>query len=177
MSDALATETVENATVEPSTDTAQTPEPKPEPPKLGDALSRHDASREAAKYRTRLRETEAERDNLTTLLTKARRSMVGKADAMNVVIDSGRVDLLAMLTDEQISEMFSDDGELDGDALAAAIKEITDAKPYFLATTPRRKPQQTEDPLARKVAMQAEFPSGTSHVKGDPLRDALRRKR
>lgn len=177
MSEALATETVENATVEPSTDTVQTPEPKPEPPKLGDALSRHDASREAAKYRTRLRETEAERDNLTTLLTKARRSMVGKASAMNVVIDSGRADLLAMLTDEQISEMFSDDGELDGDALAAAIKEITDAKPYFLATTPRRKPQQTEDPLARKVAMQAEFPSGTSHVKGDPLRDALRRKR
>lgn len=174
MSEALATETVENATAEPSTDTVQTPEPKP---KLGDALSRHDASREAAKYRTRLRETEAERDNLTMLLTKARRSMVGKASAMNVVIDSGRADLLAMLTDEQISEMFSDDGELDNDALAYAIKEITDAKPYFLATTPRRKPQQTEDPLARKVAMQAEFPSGTSHVKGDPLRDALRRKR
>lgn len=177
MSEALATETVENTTAEPSTDTVQTPEPKPEPPKLGDALSRHDASREAAKYRTRLRETEAERDNLTTLLTKARRSMVGKASAMNVVIDSGRADLLAMLTDEQISEMFSDDGELDSDALASAIKEITDAKPYFLATTPRRKPQQTEDALARKVAMQAEFPSGTSHVKGDPLRDALRRKR
>lgn len=177
MSEAPTTETVENTTVEPSADTVKTPEPKPEPPKLGDALSRHDASREAAKYRTRLRETEAERDNLTTLLTKARRSMVGKATAMNVVIDSGRADLLAMLTDEQISEMFSDDGELDSDALAAAIKEITDAKPYFLATTPRRKPQQTEDPLARKVAMQAEFPSGTSHVKGDPLRDALRRKR
>ena len=31
-----------------------------------------------------------------------------------------------------------------------------------------RKPQQTEDALARKVAMQAEFPSGTSHPKRQP---------
>ena len=146
-------------------DTAHRPDPAPLP--TGDALGK--ARKEAAGYRERLRNAERERDALAELLGKSRRVMLAGSKPMKRILESGRADYIDMFDYDAV-------GGLDETALDAKIDEITGRKPYFLVKAEGRR-LHTEDALARKVAMQAEYPSGTSHPKGDPLRNALGRRR
>lgn len=153
-------------------DTARRPDPAPLP--TGDALGK--ARKEAAGYRERLRNAERERDALAELLGKSRRVMLAGSKPMKRILESGRADFIDLLDDDAVAAVFDGEGGLDETALDAKIDELTGRKPYFLVKAEGRR-LHTEDALARKVAMQAEYPSGTSHPKGDPLRNALGRRR
>lgn len=153
-------------------DTARRPDPAPLP--TGDALGK--ARKEAAGYRERLRNAERERDALAELLGKSRRVMLAGSKPMKRILESGRADFIDLLDDDAVAAVFDGEGGLDETALDAKIDELTGRKPYFLVKAEGRR-LHTEDVLARKVAMQAEYPSGTSHPKGDPLRNALGRRR
>lgn len=90
-------------------------------------------NKEAAKYRTRLRDAEAERDTLTAQLDAARRHIVTQAADLG-----NAAPLLFEGTD--VGEFFTDDGTLDAEKVAAAAREVRET--YGLPRAPKPDPNQ-----------------------------------
>lgn len=170
------------ATVQPPAPEPATPKPTSAPPAApapakadatgpaGDAATAR-ARKEAAAYRERLRATETERDRLRGQLTAARRSMLAHHAALKALQDSAIPDALAALTDDDVTGLFNDAGDIDPDAIEALVARIGSERPYMLKSAAPR-----NDPLAAKVSRLAENPQGSVNPnKGDPLRRALRR--
>ena len=84
------------------------------------------AGRDAAKYRTRLREAESERDALRTSLTQARQQVLDRD------LDPAFRNLLK-LTSYDIGTLFTDDGSLSEDALEQVAQELNTEYPGHLA--------------------------------------------
>lgn len=112
---------------------------------------------EAARYRRRLREAEAERDRLQSLLTAARRQVALNSRALDPVDETARGDALG----EDVDRFFTDDGTLDETALQEHVSEATAARPYLLHRAPL--------PV---VSTAAETPDQSAHL-ADKLESAL----
>lgn len=81
---------------------------------------------EAAKWRTRFREAEAERDQLRELVTKLQRAeVVRQATGPGKLIDGEDVFRVATLAD-----LLDDDG-LNADQIAAAVEDLVKSKPHL----------------------------------------------
>lgn len=79
------------------------------------------AGREAAKYRRRLRETEAERDSLTEQVNTLRRSV-----AEQIAATSGMAKPEALwIGDAVVEDMLDDDGNVDRDRVLAACDDVS----------------------------------------------------
>lgn len=106
----------ESAPPAPTATTPDTPNEPSEPP----AGTENDApSREAAKYRRRLRETEAERDALAAQIDAMRRAEVERLAALPnpaLLWDAG--------TD--LAELMDDEGQVDPDKVDAAARRLAD---------------------------------------------------
>lgn len=102
------------------------------------------ANREAAKYRTRLREVEAERDTLAEQVTTLQRAEAERLAAAHLKNPAG---LWAAGAD--LPALLADDGTVDPDKVAAAAKtavEQVGLEPVRVGIVPR---QGTGDPSAR----------------------------
>ena len=116
-------------TIEPTTEPADAPEA---PDATGPA-------NEAAKYRKRLREAEAERDALSERLTAERKSAVERL-AGDRLAAPGDLWQLA-----ELDQMIGDDGGLDLDKVAATIDTVVSERPHW-ATRPAPVPTQRPTP-------------------------------
>ena len=82
-----------------------------------------------AKYRVRAKEAEAERDALRESLTRTRRSMLKTQDAR---LDSKAAsDLFDGMDEQQVNELFQEDGTVDNDRLAKLVDGLLAEKPYM----------------------------------------------
>lgn len=128
------------------------------------------ARKEAASYRQRLRDTEAERDLLRDRLTEARRSLLRNAKPVRRRIREDAVeDALAELDARQVNELFNDGG-MDEQALGKLVDSILERRPYM------RRPVEYDHDAVR-TALLAENPQGAVNPDAgvDPLRRALHR--
>jgi hypothetical protein len=115
-------------TTPPEQPTTQPPEPEPQ--------QEESPNSEAARWRVRLRETEAERDALSERVTayQRRECEAAVADVLEVpgdLWDIGHVDL---------AEFYGDDGDVDEDAVRAAASALIESRPGLAkgATLPSR---------------------------------------
>jgi len=93
------------------------------------------ARREAAKYRTRLREVEGERDQLAGQLHNLQRAAaVAAAQGPGRLADGGD-----LFRDDhvQLADLVADDGTVDIDRVAAAAAAVLGRSPHWRHTTPR----------------------------------------
>lgn len=128
------------------------------------------ARKEAASYRQRLRDTEAERDLLRDRLTEARRSLLKAAKPVRRRIREDAVeDALAELDAQQVNDLFGGDG-VDEQALDKLVAEILERRPYM-------ERELEYDHMAVRTALLAENPQGAVNPNAgvDPLRRALHR--
>ncbi len=89
-------------------------------------------SNEAAKYRRRLRETEAQRDTLTaTLDTYRRRDAEQAAEAAGLARGGDLFD-----AGNQLADLLADDGTVDEEKVTAAAAEVLAQRPHWGAPTP-----------------------------------------
>lgn len=89
----------------------------------GDPASR--ARREAASYRTRLRETEAERDGL-----RERVSRYQRAEVEQLVTDR-LADPSDLLDSVQLADLLDDDGNIDSAKVGRAVDDLVARKPHY----------------------------------------------
>lgn len=98
------------------------------------------AGREAAKYRRRLRETEAERNALTERVDSLRRSV-----AEQIAATSGMSKPEALwIGDVAVEDMLDADGNVDRDRVLAACDDV--AARFGIRRRPRPNPAQLETP-------------------------------
>jgi hypothetical protein len=84
--------------------------------------------REAAKYRTRLREVETERDGLSAQLDAMRR-----AEVVRVAGDGlARGDDLLTYRGDDVAPYLGDDGTVDAEKVAAAVTELVAERGHYL---------------------------------------------
>ena len=83
------------------------------------------ARREAASYRTRLRETEAERDTL-----RARIDRADRADAERIAAES-MTDPADLWLTAQLDGMRGEDGELDAERVSAEVARVLRDRPHW----------------------------------------------
>lgn len=129
------------AAAEPAQEPAAAPDPTPAAPDLSEGGSGDDSAsphREAARYRTQLREAEAQRDALTQRLEAAHRREAEQL-ASGTLADPadlwGSTDLDALRDDES--------GDLDADRVQAAVEQLVQAKPHYRRpAVPRPDPTQ-----------------------------------
>lgn len=79
------------------------------------------AARDAAKYRTQLREVEAERDTLTEQLTTARRQI---ADQIIEATGIGVQPALVWELGNNVADMFNDDGTVNQQTITSTVQDI-----------------------------------------------------
>lgn len=82
-----------------------------------------------AKYRIRAKEAEAERDTLRENLTRTRRSMLKTQDAR--LDGKAASDLFDGMDEQQVNELFQEDGTLDNDRLSKLVDGLLAEKPYM----------------------------------------------
>lgn len=112
------------------------------------------ANREAARYRTQLREVEAERDALTKRLTAMERAAVEHL-AGGLLVDSADVWRDGLTLDELRGE----DGSLDPEKVTGAVQALAERKPHW--AVPRRQRRAASlDGLASGIGTRV--PSSTS---------------
>lgn len=88
---------------------------------------------EAAKWRVKLRETEAERDALTQQVEGLQRQIItGLCDAEGIKADA----VFAALGDDGIASLLNDDGAVDADKVGAAVGAARER--FGIAEGPRR---------------------------------------
>jgi len=119
---------------DPATTTEAAPPADPGPAEDTDAARSTNA--EAAKYRTRLRETEAARDALQARVGRFERAAVERV-AAETLSNPSDVWLLEFTADTMLPR--SDDGEVDVEAVRAAVQGIVQGRPG-LAIPPKRIP-------------------------------------
>jgi len=116
----------ENTTTTPE----QTPEAAEETTEATEEVGKPGA--EAAKYRRRLRETEAERDSLSTALdTYRRRDAEQAAEAAGLARGGDLFD-----AGNQLADLLADDGTVDVEKVTAAAVEVLAQRPHWGASTP-----------------------------------------
>lgn len=82
-----------------------------------------------AKYRIRAKEAEAERDALRESLTRTRRSMLKTQDAR---LDAKAAsDLFDGMDEQQVNELFQENGTVDNDRLSKLVDGLLAEKPYM----------------------------------------------
>jgi hypothetical protein len=124
---------------EPTEDT------EPEEPE-DDALAK--VRKEAAGYRTRLREAEAQRDELATRLESFQAQAAVKAATGPGMLRDGE-DLFR--AGVNVSELIADDGTLDHDKLTAAVAEVRERHPHWGEARPA--PRRPAEPFATGTGM------------------------
>lgn len=95
---------------------------------VGDAEQGADKSnpnREAAKYRTKLRETEAERDTLAGRLEMMQRAEVARLAGEKLAIGADILDIAGT----PLAELLSDEGTVDPDKVTAATDALLESRP------------------------------------------------
>lgn len=127
--------TEKNDTTETTEDTTEVQEQAQEPtgaaqkPQEGQEQPEATGNQEAAKYRRRLRETEAERDALTTRLEALQRTMVEQYAADQIEKPAG------LWAHAQLADLLDDDGNVDRqkviDASKTAREELGLSKARF----------------------------------------------
>ena len=237
MSDATVENVKDATTPDPSADAVQQPEPKPEPPKADPLdVAKHEASREAAKYRVAKREAEKAAQIAQQQLHAARVQIVSNSPAFKAITPSALKDALDGMTDDDLSKLFDPEtGNVDDEAASKWVGDLLERKPYMSGVpdelrhafyslaeeqsrTPKsmwnrlkehhqdyeaneklykkemsfmtswleqricemcgiRRPSDYSMEIVRKVAQDAEHPSGTALPQGDALTRALRRGR
>lgn len=124
----------DNATTqtEPIEPEAQPPESSTEEPTSTEELAPDaKARREAAKYRRRLRDTEAERDTLAEQLAAMRRSEVER-HAAEQLADPGDL----WRSGVEVEQLIADDGGLDSEKIEAAVAELVSERPHYRKPPP-----------------------------------------
>lgn len=121
--------------------------------------------REAARYRTELRETQSLLEAATAQLTAARRQILANHRAVTGWVRDDAVN--ALLDGLDVASMFSEDGTLDADALGNAVQEQLKLHPYY-----DRQPGSG----AMKTVLANHAPHVRQPVAADPLAAALRRR-
>ena len=86
-------------------------------------------ARREAKYRVRAKEAEAERDALRESLTRTRRSILKTQDAR--LEQNAASDLFDGMEDQQVNDLFQEDGTVDADKLTKMVDELLEQKPYM----------------------------------------------
>lgn len=120
------------------TETVEQPGEAAEPEGSGEDTN---PNKEAAKYRTRLRETEAERDKLTDQLTAMQRAEVERiaADTLHDAEDVWRAGV-------DLAGLVSEDGTVDADAVGKAVAAVVTERPHlhrsYRVGPPSRKPAE-----------------------------------
>lgn len=82
-----------------------------------------------AKYRIRAKEAEAERDTLRESLTRTRRAILKAQDAR--LEQHAASDLFDGMDEQQVNELFQEDGTVDADKLADFVGDLLEQKPYL----------------------------------------------
>lgn len=121
------TETTTEAAATPAQGEAETAEPMAETETETADTTASKSSREAAKYRARLREVEAERDELTSQLTTWRKS---EAQTMAASVLGDGADLWRDGLD--VSDLVDESGLIDTDKVTAAAKAVGKLHPTWL---------------------------------------------
>jgi hypothetical protein len=123
-----------------TTEPTRTPEPvAAEPDTAAPAADdTADSGKEAAKYRRRLRETEAERDTLTERLTTLQRS---EAERLAAAALTDGADLWREGT--ELADLLDDDGNIDPDKVTAAATSVSHAHPHWRKREPAAPPAST----------------------------------
>lgn len=94
------------------------------------------AGREAAKYRRRLRETEAERDGLAARVERQQLREVDRLAAERLAEPGD----LRMIGGAQLEQLLTEDGDIDPAAVAAAVDELLTTRPGLARQPVRRMP-------------------------------------
>lgn len=118
---------------EPTTAAAVGPEETPDEDPRG--------NREAAKYRKQLRETETERDDLRAALTAARLAVLSGHKSASQIAPTA---LAEAFTDP--NAMFSPDGTVNSDAIAAHLQQLRAEKPHMFAPARMIVPSEGNSP-------------------------------
>lgn len=106
------------AAEQPQDDQQETTEDQEQEDSADDQQDTSKASRQAAKYRRQLRDTEAERDTLQEQVTTLRRT-IAEESLRGVLAKPSAL----WLTGVEAADFYDDAGNLDTDALAAAAKD------------------------------------------------------
>ena len=116
----------------------ETPTP---PEKHVEEPSKESANAEAAKYRTKLREAETERDSLRgTLDTYRRRDVERTAEAAGMAKGS---DLF--VAGAELGDLLGEDGTVDPEKVQAAAATVLAERPHWaVAPPPKPKPDETQ---------------------------------
>lgn len=117
-------------------DTAATPDDPPEvaPEEDNPVLAR--ALKDAARYRSRLRETEGERDALRTTIEGYHR-----VEAERIAADHLADGADLWRDGAEITELLGDDGRIDAGKVADAARTMVEAHPHWRKAPPRRPSQ------------------------------------
>jgi len=135
MSDTTTDLTADNAQGEDTTTT--TTDATSATPEMAGKASDHDgtdddgAGREAAKYRRRLRDTEAERDGLVARVQAMQRLEVERLVSTDLATPAD-----VWLTDTSMSDLLDDDGEVDPAKVTDAVATVLTDRPGWRRTTP-----------------------------------------
>lgn len=129
-----APETPESSeTPEPGTEVApeapDAPESGSDAPEAEDAAGKGRAAREAARYRTKLRETEQMLADTTAKLEALQLEL-----ARDIAVKAGLVD--GNEFNLPVSDFVTDDGLIDAEKVQEAVRELLQAKPYLAARKP-----------------------------------------
>lgn len=127
MTDTTNTEVVDQTEVDTTATGTETPQETPEAPE------KPTEGNEAAKYRRRLREAEAERDALTMQLDALRRAEVERLATVELDTPAG---LWANGT--ELADLLADDGTVDPDKVDAAVRAAVDTLGLETRTARRR---------------------------------------
>lgn len=134
MNDQNADSSTDPASTAPeTTDDPNNPQTEAQPAQEGGSDDPADAStqsREAARYRRRLRATEAERDQLSERVKVLQRAEVERRAAGRLATPG---DL--WLTDAELADMLDDDGVVDGEKVNATVDRILADRPNWQRTT------------------------------------------
>ncbi|WP_133054976.1 hypothetical protein [Mycolicibacter nonchromogenicus] len=87
-------------------------------------------NKEAAAYRRRLRDTEAERDQLASRLADAQRAIVTSTVAQRLQ------DPADFWSTTELADVLGDDGGVDAEKVSAAIKAVLDSRPHWAKRAP-----------------------------------------
>lgn len=155
---------------QPATDTDTTAKPDPDATGADERDRAADEAlgevrAEAAKYRTRLRDAEADRDAIGERLAEAQRREVSRqvGDRMHDPDD-------LWMAGTDVADMLDDDGNIDPERVTLALDELKDARPHWFTT------KVGPPPSGRPAAMLRGGNDPTSPAKTSPSwSDALSR--
>jgi hypothetical protein len=109
----------------PAQATTTDPPASPNPPPPEDPTRPDTPGREAAKYRVRLREVEAERDQITAQLTTYQRAAVEQLAAERLAVGADVFDVARA----ELADLLDEQGQVNPEAVAAAVDALLVSRP------------------------------------------------